>query len=88
MRSDQNIESHIEFFMTNEQRIVNVPLYDVWLRLIRGIGPLTDISDGSKEENAFALTSSNLNKESVTGFIIQTPFCSLYLLNSYAKMGY
>ena len=88
MRSHKHIESHIEFFMADEERIVNIPLDDVGLRLVGDVCPLADIGDGSEEEDALALASADLNGSEVTGFIIQTPFCYLHLLNYSLKMGY
>lgn len=40
MRSDQDIDPKVKFFISNEQRVVNVTLDNVWLRGGRLISPL------------------------------------------------
>lgn len=61
VRSYKDVESHIEFFMTDEKRVMDVPLNNVGLRLVGCISPLANISYLSKEKDAFALTSTDLD---------------------------
>ena len=61
MRCDQHVESHIELFVADQQRVVDVPLDYVSFRLVGDICPFADIGDGSEEEDALALTSADLN---------------------------
>lgn len=84
----QHIDAHIKFFVANEQGIMNIPLHYVWFRLIAIIGPIADITDRSKQKDAFALASTDLPNSKVTGFIIHIHFWSLFFLNSSAKIGY
>lgn len=90
MRCHKDINSQIEFFVPDQEGIVNVSLNDVSFRLVRHIRPVADFIDVSEEKDAFSLTSSDLRLVAkITGFIIQRVFSlSLLLLNSSRKIGY
>jgi hypothetical protein len=88
MRYDQHIYTHIEFLVSYQQRVMNVALHDVCLRLVRIVRPVRDIPDGPEQKDALALTPSNLNHPTITGFIIQVTFCYLQRLNSSRNIGY
>jgi hypothetical protein len=88
MGGHQHIDSHIKFFVTDKQWIMDIPLDDVWLGLVSGVSPVADVSDRPEQEDPFSLTTADLAYFKVTGFIIQMHFWSLFFLNSSAKMGY
>lgn len=88
MWSHQHVDAHIEFLMTDEKRVVDIPLNYICFGLIVSVWPLRYLAYCSKEKYPFALASSNLNLFRITGFIIQTTFWSLLRLNSSRKIGY
>ena len=85
---DQDVESHVELLVADEEGVVDVSLDDVGLGLVGGVGPIADVPDVLEEEDALALTPADLCGQMSTGFIIQMLFCSLQRLNSSLKMGY
>lgn len=88
MRGHQYVDSHIEFFVTDEKWVVDVPLDDVWLWLVGAVRPVTDVADRPEQEDTLSLAPTDLANSKVTGFIIHMHFWSLFFLNSSAKMGY
>ena len=55
MRGDKNIDSQIELFVSDEERIVNIALNDIGLSLILHFDPLFDFADVFKQKDATAL---------------------------------
>lgn len=51
--SGQNVQSEVELLPTNQKRVGNVLLYDVWLGL--GFGPSRNGTDFVKKKDALAL---------------------------------
>ena len=84
----QHVDAHVKFLVPDQQRVVDVALHDVGFRLVGRVRPLAYFSHRFEQEDAFALAAADLSDQLFTGFIIQTTFWSLYLLNSSAKMGY
>jgi hypothetical protein len=85
----KDVNSQVKFFISNQQRVIDVSLDDVRLGLVRHIGPVADFVNVSEQENSLALAAADLNKMKITGFIIQRDFSlSLFLLNSSRKIGY
>lgn len=88
VRGDQDVNPHVELFVADEERVMNVTLYDVGFWLVGGVCPVGDVVEGPKEEDAFALAPADLDSVGGTGFMIQMVFCSLLRLNYSRKMGY
>lgn len=74
--------------MADEQRVVDVTLHNVGLRLVGGVSPIGDLANSAEEEDTLALAAPDLYRPMLTGFMIHTNFCSLQRLNSSRKMGY
>lgn len=74
MRGDKDIDTHVELLMPDQQRIVDVSLHDICLRLVASVRPLRDLAYGSEQKNALALAAADLNDPSLTGFMIHTTF--------------
>ena len=55
----KNVDSQVKLLVPNEQRIVDVPLDNVRLRLVLHLRPLLDIPDVSKQENSLPLALPN-----------------------------
>ena len=85
----KDVNSQVEFFISDQERVVDVSLDDIGFGLVRYVGPVADLVDVSEQENSLALASADLNKRKITGFMIQRAFSlSLFLLNSSRKIGY
>ena len=59
VRSDEDIYTHIEFFVTDQKRIVDVSLNDVRLRLVGRVRPIRNLADPAKQENTLTLAATN-----------------------------
>lgn len=59
MRSDKDVYSHIEFFVPDEERIVNITLHDIRLWLVRRVRPLRNLVDPAEQKNTLALTTTD-----------------------------
>jgi hypothetical protein len=82
---NQRIESHIKFFVTDKQRIVDISLNYIGFRLMTGIRPLIDISNFSKKKDTLTLTLTNLYQEINYRFHYPDSFiiCPFELLEEY-----
>lgn len=61
MRCNKYVNTHIELFMSYEKWVVNISLNYVGLGLSAGIWPIRDLSNASKQEYTFSLTTPDLN---------------------------
>ena len=43
VRSDEDVDPHIELFVSDEKRIMDVALYDVRFWLVGRVGPIADV---------------------------------------------
>jgi hypothetical protein len=85
---DEHVEAEVELLVADEEGVVDVALHDVGLGLVGGIRPVADVPYAPEQEDPLPLAPPDLHRSSLTGFIIQTLFCSLHLLNSSRKIGY
>ena len=61
MAGHEHVDAHLEFFVADEQRVVDVALDDVGFWLVGGVGPLAYFPNRSEEKDALALAAADLN---------------------------
>jgi hypothetical protein len=87
VRGDKSIETHIKFFITDDQWVMDIALNDIWLGLMRKLRPFFDVGNFIEEKDTFSLTFTNLGNKLITGFMIQMVLLFAFL-NYSKKIGY